>query len=126
MEQHDRELHVHLHLDKIEITVNHLLSADHALMLLLQSLKKDFSIMATNVQEAIDKLAADVTRLKTVDESAIALIQGFPALIAAAVAAAQAAGATPEQLAAFDDLSAGIESKTEELATAVTAGTPAA
>lgn len=124
--EHDRELHVHLHLDKIEITVNHLLSADHALMLLLQSLKKDFSTMATNVQEAIDKLAADVTRLKTVDESAIALIQGFPALIAAAVAAAQAAGATPAQLAAFDDLSAGIEAKTEELATAVTAGTPAA
>lgn len=72
------------------------------------------------------KLQADVAAETTVAQSAVTLIKGIPALIADAVAKAQAAGATPEQLQAFADLSTAIEGTTADLSAAVTAGTPAA
>lgn len=118
------ELHVHFHFDGLTINVVH--SADPALTSLIQSIKQEIRNMSSNVQAGLDKLAADVAQLTTVDQSAVALIQGFGAQLAAAVAAAQAAGATPEQLQAFDDLSAGIEARTSDLAAAVAAATPAA
>lgn len=78
------------------------------------------------LDDKITQLQADVAAEGTVVDSAVTLIQGFPALIAAAVAAAQAAGATDAQLQSFADLSTAIEAKTKVLADAVSAGTPVA
>ncbi len=65
---------------------------------------------------AIDDLQAAVAAEDTVIDSAIVLIQGIPALIAAA-------GVDPAKLAA---LQADITAKSTALATAVAANTPAA
>jgi hypothetical protein len=120
------EMHIHLNLDSVNINVVHTMTADAALSALIQSIKEDISTMSTDVNSALLALQADVTQETTVDQSAITLIQGIPALIAAAVAAAQAAGATPAQLASFDQLGAQITANATGLAAAVTAGTPAA
>ena len=74
-------------------------------------LKQQGTIMA-----AIDDLQAAVTAEDTVIDSAIVLIQGIPALIAAA-------GVDPAKLAA---LQADITAKSTALANAVAANTPAA
>lgn len=82
----------------------------------------------TSLQDAITELQADVAAENTVVDGAVTLIEGIPALIAAAVAEAQASGATPEQLAAFGTLADTIKSKSSALATAVATapgGTPA-
>lgn len=118
------EIHVHLHFDGQAVNVVH--SADAGLLALIQSIKEDISKMSTDINSAILELQADVTEETSVDQSAITLIQGIPALIAAAVATAQAAGATPAQLASFDQLGAQITANATALAAAVTAGTPAA
>jgi hypothetical protein len=120
------EIHIHLNLDSVNINVVHTMTADAALTALIQSIKEDIRIMSTDVNSALLALQADVTQETTVDQSAITLIQGIPALIAAAVAKAQAAGATPAQLASFDQLGAQITANATGLATAVTAGTPSA
>lgn len=76
--------------------------------------------------DKITQLQSDVTAEDTVIDSAVALINGFAAQLAAAVAAAQAAGATPAQLQSLTDLSTTIEAKTTALSQAVVANTPAA
>src|SRR5260370_20233843 len=68
------------------------------------------------IMSAIDDLQAAVTAEDTVIDSAITLIQGIPALIAAA-------GVDPAKLTA---LQADITTKTKALADAVAANTPAA
>ena len=76
-----------------------------------------------------DKIAAlqtEVANNTTVEKSALALINGFAAQLAAAVAAAQAAGATTAQLQAITDLQTTLASNDTELASAVAANTPAA
>lgn len=82
--------------------------------------------MSQEIQARLDKLTADVQAETTANASAITLINGFSQRLTDAIAAAQAAGATPEQLAALDDLSGAIEQNSAQLATAVTANTPAA
>ena len=76
--------------------------------------------------DAITKLTADVAAEKTVEQSAITLIQGLAAQLAAAIAAAANAGATPAQLDALNALSTQIETSSASLGAAVTANTPAA
>jgi len=78
------------------------------------------------LDDQITALTNDVTQETTVEQSAITLINGIPALIASAVATAQAAGATPAQLQAITDLGTKITANSAALSTAVTAGTPAA
>jgi hypothetical protein len=80
-----------------------------------------------------DSLSSDIASLQaavanevTVEQSAITLINGIPGMIASAVAAAQAAGATPDQLTALANLQSQISSSATALAAAVTANTPAA
>lgn len=88
----------------------------------VDKLKQEVTQMNANfssLAEAIMGLQTDVANETTVITGAVTLINGIPALIAAAVAAAQAAGATPAQLQAFDDLSTTLESKAQELAAAV-------
>ena len=80
-------------------------------VIMLLTLSKQEAIMA-----AIDDLQAAVAAEDTVIDSAIALINGIPALIAAA-------GTDPAKLAA---LQADITAKSGALAAAVAANTPAA
>lgn len=80
----------------------------------------------TLLDDQIDALTAAVAREKTVDDSAIALINGFQARLDAAVAAASAAGATAAQLKSLTDLSTAIGKDSDELASAVAANTPSA
>jgi hypothetical protein len=80
----------------------------------------------TNLDQAIASLTAQVTAQTDVDTAAMTMIQGIPAMIAAAVASAQQAGATPAQLQAITDLGAKLDAASGPLSAAVTANTPAA
>lgn len=91
----------------------------------LQALQEILTKMAA-LDAAITKLQADVAAEKTVEDSAVTLLQGLSAQLAAALAAAANAGATPAQLQALTDLSTTLEANTTTLSAAVTANTPAA
>jgi hypothetical protein len=83
------------------------------------------------IDDEIAALQAEVARDTTVMGSATTLINGIQARVDAAVAAATAAGATPEQLAEIQAVSDSLKTSADDLATAVTAntlkaGTPAA
>lgn len=120
-DNHVPSLNINLHLDPLTVNVNHVIGADHALVQLINLIRKEIKNMADSVQAAIDQLTADVAAETAANQSAITLIQGFAAQLAAAVAAAQAAGATPAQLQALTDLAAGVENNTAALAAAVAA-----
>lgn len=114
-EQVDRahvDLHLHFHLgDDVREFFNFF--------------KTEIKQMAEVLQDKIDQLTAQVARNTTVEASASALIKGFAAQLAAAVAAASAAGATPVQLQALTDLGASIGAADDDLSAAVAANTPA-
>jgi len=81
--------------------------------------------MSTNeLDQAIADLRTQVEAETTATASAITLMNGIQARIDAAVAEAEAKGATPEQLQAIKDLSAKIGTETQALADAVQANTP--
>jgi len=82
----------------------------------LDTLDSKIDLLKENIMSALDDLQAAVTAEDTVIDSAITLIQGIPALIAAA-------GVDPAKLAA---LQADITGKSKALADAVAANTPAA
>jgi hypothetical protein len=93
--------------------------------LILRALKQEVQTMS-QVDDDLSELKDDVAELTTVDQSAIALINGIQGQIAAAVAAAQAAGATPAQLQSLSDLHTAISAQKDAMAAAVAANTPAA
>lgn len=77
-----------------------------------------------------DTIAAEITALQaavaqetSVNQSAVTLISGFSAQLAAAVAAAEAAGATSDQLTALNQLSQTVTTNSTALAAAVAANT---
>jgi hypothetical protein len=74
----------------------------------------------------LDDTMAAMTEAATVEDSAVLFITSVPGLIATAVAAAQANGATAAQLAPLTDLSATLKTKSDALQTALTANTPQA
>ncbi len=74
-------------------------------------------------QAAIDNLKAQVTKATTIMDGAIAFINGVPGLIAAAVEASLANGATAEQLAPLTDLGTALGNESDALQTAMTANT---
>lgn len=78
------------------------------------------------LDDEITQLTAQVANDTTVEASAVTLINGFAAQLAAAVAAAAAAGATPAQLAALQALGTTITANNTSLAAAVAANTAAA
>lgn len=80
--------------------------------------------MANNIDAAVVSLTEAVDRAKTVTDGAVAYIEGIPALIQAAIDETIAMGATPEQVAAFDDLKARLEAEISDLETALTNNTP--
>jgi hypothetical protein len=82
--------------------------------------------LMSKLDDQITALTAQVQANTTVENSALVLIQGFSATLAAAVAAAQAAGATPAQLQSLTDLGTAIKASDDALAAAVAANTPAA
>jgi hypothetical protein len=87
-------------------------------------IRKDLAAMSATVDTVAAELAAlqtNVAAAQAGEASAIVLIQGIPALITAAVNAATAAGATPDQLAAFAALNASLVASTPALAAAVAA-----
>jgi len=79
-----------------------------------------------NLTQLIEDLRAKVQANTNATTAAIALINGIPALIEAAVTKALEAGATPEQLASLTALKDEIAANADNLGAAVTAGTPAA
>lgn len=116
---------INLHIDKLSVTLLDQVQFEQIITLLNRLEGK----VTTNMAVLDDKLAAlqaEVTRNTTVEKSALALLQGIPALITAAVNAALAAGATPAQLQAITDLSTSLATNDDELAAAVAANTPAA
>ena len=80
----------------------------------------------SKLDDQITALTAQVAANTDVENSALVLIQGFSARLDAAVASAQAAGATPAQLQALTDLGTAITASDDSLAAAVQANTPAA
>lgn len=102
-----KELHIHEHIDAGEI--RSALASIDAKVTALQT--QGVSEMAT-LKDVQDAVAAE----KTVTDSAVALLNGL---------AAQVAALTPDQ-AAIDQLAADIKAQTDALAAAVTADTPAA
>jgi len=114
----------------LEVTLNAptmaLLRGMSAQILEIKELMIKMSGTTDTIANELTNLTTDVTNETSVEASAITLINGIPALIAAAVAAAQGAGATPAQLAAFATLGQQITASSANLAAAVTANTPAA
>ena len=102
------DIHIHVHV-----------KPDHEVLARLDEILDKLDLVTSNqetMMAAIDDLQAAVAAEDTVIDSAIALIQGIPALIAAA-------GVDPAKLAA---LQSDITAKSTALATAVAANTPAA
>ncbi len=86
--------------------------------------RKTHKIMS-QLDDNIQALQATVAAENTVIDSAVALINGFAQQLADAIAAALAAGATPEELQNLTDLNTAVTAKSAELAAAVQSGTPA-
>lgn len=80
----------------------------------------------SKLDDSITALTATVTAEDTEIDAAIALINGIPALIQAAVQTALDQGATPAQLQALTDLQTTITAKSADLGKAVVANTPSA
>ena len=77
-----------------------------------------------NLDDSIKDLTKKVSAETTVDASAVAALTGIAKLLADALAAAAAAGATPVQLQSLTDLSTTMTANNDALAAAVTANTP--
>ena len=73
------------------------------------------------IEKVIADLTKEVNENTTVIESAVAYIQGVPALIQAAV---DAADLSPAQEAVFADLNAQLDAKEQALVAALSANTP--
>lgn len=93
-------------------------------MILKIGIRKEGRDMSA-LDDRISDLSSDIEQLRSVDQSAVALITGFAQQLKDAVDAAKAAGATDEQLQQLQDMHSAIQSQTSELAAAVAANTPA-
>jgi len=91
------------------------------LLTLVQSLIAKVAQMASDVQTALDNLTAEVTETKTVSQSAIVLLNG----LSAQIAALKTASTDPATAAAIDALKASLDQSNADLAAGVTANTPA-
>jgi hypothetical protein len=69
----------------------------------------------------LDDLTTSVTKIEGAADSAIAFIQGVPALIQAAVDKAIGLGATEAQLAPFAQLSTDLNAKADAIGAAIAA-----
>lgn len=92
----------------------------------LKTLQEQETIDMAIIDDDIAALTAKVSAESTVVSSAVTLLNGISATVASAVAAALAAGATPDQLKALTDATASIDAQSAQLAAAVAANTPTA
>lgn len=90
----------------------------------LDVLTEKVIIMSGTLDTGLATLTSDVAALTTAVDSADALITGLASQLAAAIAAAGSAGATPAQLASLQTLHTSLVSETGALSAAVAAGTP--
>lgn len=95
-----------------------------ALLAHLISIERKIDQYMPPLDDQISALQAEVAKQSTVDQSAVTLIQGLSSQLAAALTAAQNAGATPTQLAALSALQTQLSANDTGLAAAVTANTP--
>lgn len=75
----------------------------------------------SQMDDELTQLTSDVTAMRGAVDSATALISGFQAAMAKAVADALAAGATPAQLQSLTDLDTSLNAEKTDLAAAVAA-----
>lgn len=87
----------------------------------LATLLQKVNAMSATVTSELAALTAQVAASTSAEQSALTLINGFSARLDAAVAAASAAGATPEQLQALTDEVAALKASADPLAAAVAA-----
>jgi len=81
--------------------------------------------MSAELDTAIESLRAKVEANTSVGSSVLALINGFPAILATAVAeAAAAAGVRPDQLQAITDVGDTLVVESQAFVDAVAANTP--
>jgi hypothetical protein len=106
-------------LNRIERKLDYLISISTSLFRLELKMNSD-------LQTAIDNIKATVTAVTSVDDSAKALVDSIPQLIADAVSKVVANGVDPSQLQAITDLQAALTQHSGALAASVTANTPAA
>jgi hypothetical protein len=88
---------------------------------MLHELKQGITRMSSTLSTSIDALKTDVTALSGAVDSSRALITGFATALAAAIASAATAGATPTELQSLSDLHTSITANTDALAQAVAA-----
>jgi hypothetical protein len=103
------DIHVHHHFDDCGSDTEKVLGA-------ISQLSKDMKSMGTKTQVAVDALVAEVTDSKGKLASLTTAVQGFPAVVAAAVADALAAANVDDATQA-----AAIEAATSEISDAVDA-----
>ncbi len=77
----------------------------------------------SQLDAAIQSAQAAATKNTDTEDSAIIVLNSIPAMIKAAVDAALAAGATPAQLQAINDVAAKLTAKSADLAAAIAANT---
>lgn len=82
--------------------------------------------MSDSIQSELQTLTQNVQRLTDANASAETLLKGLHDQLDAALANVQAAGVDPAQLQQLHDLNSQIAARTQELAAAVVANTPAA
>jgi hypothetical protein len=117
------ETHLHVHLHGLDPLVS-ALQAFSSQLDRIEILSKQGAKQMAVLDDKISALNAEVTRQKTIKDGVLAVVNGIPALIQDAVSKALAAGATPAQLAAFDQVSAALKANDDDLAAAVAANVP--
>src|SRR5216683_4114023 len=105
-------------LDRIEAKLDFIVGLVQVLIL---KEKKDMATLG----ESIDVLKKDVTQQITVVAGVVTLVKGLADKLAAALAAAQLAGATPEQLTDLQSLHTEMVGNNDALAKAVAENTVA-
>lgn len=92
----------------------------------LDRLERKIDKFMAALDDKILALQNEVAENTTVEKSAVALLQGLSTQLAAAIAAAANAGATPAQLQSLTDLQTALNANDTDLAKAIAANTPAA
>ncbi len=103
-----------------------LMQASAATQAFLQKLDQKVNNMSESLTAKLKQLQDDVAASKTVEEGAVALIQGFSGQLADLKKQLADAGVTPDQLALVDAVDAAVKSNASGLSAAVTANTSAA
>lgn len=114
----DFNVHVHVHVD-LDGPVG---DAVTLLMDLMRRGIEQLEQQGCKMSEIDDKVTAlqdSASRIESAEDSVKAFVSGLPAVIQAAIDAAGAKGATPEQLQAFTDLNARLSKDADDIVAAL-------